>query len=134
MDAKNIVRLWFEKWEQADIQHLPIAEDFIHTSPYGTITGKAQYLELVEANLDKFLGHRFEIHDEIYQADKGCVRYTATKEDFILEVRRVALYRAKSHSENCCLLQYQRGDSRRTKVVRTLIRVTPTLIKPETYC
>lgn len=41
---------------------------------------------MVEANKDKFLGYRFEIHDEIYDKDKACVRYTAIQGDFHLDV------------------------------------------------
>ena len=85
-DTGKIVHEWFRVWEKGNFEEIPIAEDFKHTSPYGTIEGKLAYLELVKGNRDKFLGHTFEIHDEIYQGSKGCVRYTATKEDFVLEV------------------------------------------------
>lgn len=47
---------------------------------------KKQYISLVEATKDKFLGHRFEIHEEIYDEDKACVWYTAIKDDFNLDV------------------------------------------------
>ena len=50
------------------------------------ISGRPQYLDLVRANLDKFLGHRFVIHDELYENDRACVRYTAIKDLFRLEV------------------------------------------------
>ena len=86
MDIKTLVKVWFEKWETGDFLNLPISENFKHTSPYGTINGKKAYIDLVEANKDKFLGHRFEIHDEIYEPDRGCVRYTAIQGDFRLEV------------------------------------------------
>ena len=77
---------WFEYWENGDFQDLPLAEDFSHTSPYGTITGKKNYMEVVEMNKEKFLGHRFEIHDTIYREEVACVRYSAIKEDFKLDV------------------------------------------------
>ena len=83
---KELVNKWFEKWEEGDFLDLPISENFKHTSPFGTINGKKQYISLVEANKDKFLGYRFEIHDEIYDIDKACVRYTATQGDFVLDV------------------------------------------------
>lgn len=83
---KTLIRKWFEKWEEGDFRHLPISESFKHTSPFGTIDGKRQYLSLVESNKDKFLNYRFEILDEIYDTDRACVRYTATQGDFILEV------------------------------------------------
>lgn len=86
MEIRALVDSWFQKWESGDFQNLPIAEDFQHTSPYGIISGKGPYLELVAANLDKFLGHKFIIHDQIYEGNRGCIRYTALKDDFRLEV------------------------------------------------
>ena len=43
-------------------------------------------MDLVMANEDKFLGHRFEIHDMLHEEGKSCIRYTAIQEDFQLEV------------------------------------------------
>ena len=86
MDLKELVKRWFEKWEAGDFYDLPISENFKHTSPFGTIDGKKEYIKLVETNKDKFLGYRFEIHDGIYDKDKGCVRYTAIQGDFTLDV------------------------------------------------
>jgi len=86
MDLKKLVKKWFDKWEEADFYNLPITERFKHTSPFGTINGKKEYISLVEENKDKFLGYRFEIHDEIYDKDKACVRYTAKQKDFNLDV------------------------------------------------
>ncbi|MGI9551309.1 MAG: nuclear transport factor 2 family protein [Aurantibacter sp.] len=86
MQPKELIKVWFDKWEGGNFQNLPISENFRHTSPYGTINGKKEYLELVKANKDKFLGHRFEIHDIISDEDKVCVRYTAVQKDFRLEV------------------------------------------------
>lgn len=87
MLSKEIVKLWFVKWEAGDFLELPISENFIHISPFGTINGKKQYLKLVEANKDKFLGYAFEIHDEIFESNKACVQYTAKQEpDFNLKV------------------------------------------------
>ena len=87
MDAKELVNKWFEKWESGDFYDLPISEDFKHTSPFGTIKGKKQYIGLVEQNKEKFLGNHFEIHDLLFSNDKACVRYTARQgETFSLDV------------------------------------------------
>jgi len=86
MNSKQLVQDWFYKWETGDFLDLPITENFRHTSPYGLIEGKERYIKLVEANKDKFLGHRFELHDEIYEAGHACVRYTAIQPEFKLEV------------------------------------------------
>jgi len=86
MNIETLVKTWFEKWENGDFYHLPVTDDFKHTSPFGTIDGKQQYIRIVEANKEKFLNHKFEIHDVIYDRDKACVRYTAIQEDFRLDV------------------------------------------------
>ena len=86
MQSEALVKQWFQYWENGDFQDLPLAEDFSHTSPYGTISGKKNYMEIVQMNREKFLGHRFEIHDAIYREEVACVRYTAIKEDFKLDV------------------------------------------------
>ena len=84
--VKQLVKEWFSKWESGDFMDLPVTDNFSHISPYGTITGKDKYIELVESNKDKFLGHRFELHDELYGEESACVRYTAIQDDFSLEV------------------------------------------------
>lgn len=86
MTAKELVKKWFDKWAEGDFLDLPITDNFKHTSPYGTVDGKKAYIDLVAANKDKFLGYRFEIHDEIYNGNRGCVRYTAIQGDFNLDV------------------------------------------------
>ena len=86
MTTKELVKLWFSKWKDGDFTDLPIADDFRHTSPYGTIASKAEYTQFVADNEDKFLGHEFEIHGEIYDGNEACVRYTAVQGDFRLEV------------------------------------------------
>jgi hypothetical protein len=86
MNIKHLVKTWFEKWDDGDFYHLPVSDNFKHTSPFGTISGKKEYLSLVESNKEKFLGHRFQIHDEIYDNDRACVRYTAIQGDFRLDV------------------------------------------------
>ena len=83
---KTLVKRWFDKWTQGDFLNLTISDDFRHTSPYGLIDGKENYINLVDANKKKFLGHKFEILDELYEKDRACVRYTAIKDDFTLEV------------------------------------------------
>lgn len=86
MNLRELVKKWFVKWQEGDFHALPISDNFKHTSPFGTIDGKKAYISLVEANKDKFLGYHFEIHDEIYEKHKACVRYTATQGDFTLDV------------------------------------------------
>lgn len=86
MEIYDLVNEWFERWENGEFMDLPISENFEHTSPYGTIEGKKAYTDLIVANIDKFLGHNFQIHDGIYEENKACIRYTAVKENFSLDV------------------------------------------------
>lgn len=86
MGTKELIEHWFATWERGDFMNLPISHSFRHTSPFGTIDGKKAYLDLVQANKDKFLGYRFEQHDALYEGDRACVRYTGKQDDFSLEV------------------------------------------------
>lgn len=86
MNAKELIEEWFQKWNDGEYLNLPITDNFEHTSPYGTISGKETYINLVRDNLDKFLGHEFIIHDIIQEDNRACVRYSARKGDFNLEV------------------------------------------------
>ena len=86
MKTSELINTWFEKWVEGDVAGLPISENFRHTSPFGTISGKKDYIGLVEANRDKFLGYHFIKHDEMYEGNRACVRYTAIQEDFKLDV------------------------------------------------
>ncbi len=65
---------------------LPISNNFKHTSLYRIIDGKKNYIDSVQLNKDKFLGHRFVIHDEIYESKKARIRYATIHEDFKPEV------------------------------------------------
>ena len=110
MNTKKLVRHWFDKWESGDFHNLPVTEDFKHTSPFGTIDGKEAYLQLVEANKDKFLGYRFDIHDGIYGDDNACVRYTGIQGDFKLEVSE--WYYFKDHLITEIIAYYHIGEVR----------------------
>ncbi len=86
MDIEVLVNTWFDRWEKGDFHHLPISENFKHTSPFGTINGKDEYISLVEKNKDKFLGYHFKIQEQLFDSHKACVRYKAIQGDFSLDV------------------------------------------------
>ena len=111
MDIKNLVKDWFHKWDKGDFHNLPISENFKHTSPFGTIDGKSTYMNLVEENKDKFLGYQFEIHDEIYDEERACVRYTGRQgDDFGLDVSE--WYYAKNNLIEEIVAYYHIGEIR----------------------
>ncbi len=80
------VDVWFDTWERGDILNLPLSENFVHISPYGTIRGKSQYLKLVQANRDRFLGNRFIIHNRLGDGNPVCVRYTLESGNSAMEI------------------------------------------------
>lgn len=86
MTCKELAHEWFSKWDAGDFERLPLATDFQHTSPYGTISGKNTYLDLVRANTRKFLGNQITIIDDIFLESRGCVRYSLVNTDFSMEV------------------------------------------------
>jgi hypothetical protein len=86
MTTEQLVNKWFDVWEQGDFENIPVSDNFSHTSPFGTINTKKSYLALVRLNKDQFLGHDFIIHEFISEVNKACVRYTAVKGDFKLDV------------------------------------------------
>ena len=86
MEIQELLTKWFDIWEKGNYRDIPVTESFCHRSPYGIIEGRETYLKLVAANEDKFLGNDIEIKDAIYGADRACVRYTVSQEDFTLEV------------------------------------------------
>lgn len=115
MTTENLIRKWFYCWEIGDIKHLPITENFKHTSPFGTIEGKKNYLELVNNNKEKFLNHTFLLHDVICNKQKACVRYTAIQEDFKLEVSEWYVIKNKLIQE--IIAYYHIGDIREDRLL-----------------
>ncbi len=83
----ELIDLWFAIWNgEGEVGELPIAADFRHVSPYGTIEGKGPYMQLVASNRDKFLGNRIVVHDSLLRGDAASIRYTVSKGDFSMEV------------------------------------------------
>lgn len=117
MDLKKLISQWFEQWEKGNFHELPVSENFRHTSPFGTISGKKEYIKLVEANQDKFLGYRFTIHDEVYGAERACVRYTAMQQEFKLDVSE--WYYIKNHLIEEIIAYYHIGDIREERKLST---------------
>lgn len=113
---EELVKQWFNHWEKGDFLNLPITADFKHTSPFGTIDGKAAYLKLVQENKDKFLGYTFIIHDAIYGTTRACVRYTATQgQDFTLDVAE--WYYAEKQMIKQIVAYYHIGDIREDRKI-----------------
>jgi ketosteroid isomerase-like protein len=75
--SSNLVDEWFDAFREKDISKLEgaLAEDFVHTSPFGEIKGKKTYLDLVKKDPEAFFNHTLEIVDIFDCDDKFAVRY-----------------------------------------------------------
>lgn len=47
-DAGELARLWIDCWNRNAPDDIPLAEDFVHTSPFGRVAGRETYLEWVK--------------------------------------------------------------------------------------
>jgi len=75
MVSKELVDSWFDAFRERDISKLELAEDFVHTSPYGEIKGRDAYLDLVRENSEAFFSPTIEIIDVIDGGDRFAARY-----------------------------------------------------------
>ncbi|WP_338733277.1 nuclear transport factor 2 family protein [Mangrovimonas cancribranchiae] len=117
MTLESLIKKWFACWECGDLNNLPISKKFTHSSPFGTIESKQSYLELVNNNKDKFLNYKFTIHDTIYNKNKACVRYTATQEDFELDVSE--WYYVKNNYIEKIIAYYHIGDIKEERLLNS---------------
>lgn len=46
-DAEHLARTWINLWNAGEPEKLPLADDFVHTSPFGRVSGRETYLEWV---------------------------------------------------------------------------------------
>lgn len=110
MNIEVLIKTWFDQWEKGNFLDLPITESFKHTSPFGTINGKDEYISLVEKNKDKFLGYQFKIQEQLFDANKACVRYKAIQGGFSLDVSE--WYYIEGHLIKEIIAHYHIGEIR----------------------
>jgi SnoaL-like domain len=46
-EAERLARAWIDGWNAGLPDDIPLAKNFVHTSPFGTVTGREKYLEWV---------------------------------------------------------------------------------------
>lgn len=68
---------WFGAFREKDISALDnlLAEDFVHSSPFGEIKGRQAYLDLVRSNEEAFFSPVIEILDVLECGEKFAARY-----------------------------------------------------------
>lgn len=47
-EAERLARAWIEGWNTGNPDEIPLAADFTHSSPFGTVEGREPYLEWVK--------------------------------------------------------------------------------------
>jgi hypothetical protein len=47
-NAEQLARIWIEAWNEGRPDDIPLAENFTHSSPFGTVTGREKYLGWVK--------------------------------------------------------------------------------------
>jgi hypothetical protein len=72
---RKIVDAWFDAFREKDISKLKLAEEFVHSSPFGEIKGRKAYLDMVRENEEAFFSPTLEILDVFEDGDKFAVRY-----------------------------------------------------------
>ncbi len=75
--SKQLAEQWFEAFRNKDIVKLEstLAEDFVHSSPFGEVNSRQAYVDLVKANPVAFFSPVIEIQDILESGDKVAVRY-----------------------------------------------------------
>ena len=75
--SKQLADAWFEAFRAKDVDQLEraLAEDFMHTSPYGEVRSREAYVTLVRENPEAFFSPVIEILDMIESDDSVAVRY-----------------------------------------------------------
>lgn len=51
--ARRLALTWIEKWNEGDPESIPLAETFVHTSPFGRVEGRERYLSWVKPLAEK---------------------------------------------------------------------------------
>ena len=75
--SRQLAEAWFAAFRNKDIAQLErtLAEDFVHSSPFGEIKPRQAYLDLVRANPEAFFSPLIEVLDMFDCGDKVAVRY-----------------------------------------------------------
>lgn len=47
-NAEALARTWIEMWQAGTPDDIPLAENFVHTSPFGRLEGRDFYLETIK--------------------------------------------------------------------------------------
>lgn len=74
-NAKQLARQWIEIWDKGDPMTLPLADDFVHMSPFGKLEGREKYLDVIRPMAAQNVVS-LHIQDVIGEDDQACVTFT----------------------------------------------------------
>jgi len=72
--AKDLAREWIEVWGRDDPATLPLADGFVHVSPFGTIEGREKYLEVIRPLASDNVSS-LRIRDILGEGDRACITF-----------------------------------------------------------
>lgn len=70
----EIARTWLEAWDTGDLGLLALTENFVHTSPFGRIEGREEYLRIVEP-MSRASTVGITVKDVIEDGDRAVIAY-----------------------------------------------------------
>jgi hypothetical protein len=70
----ELARTWLRAWDTGDLSLLRLTPDFVHTSPFGRIEGREEYLRIVEPMSRKSVV-AITVKDVIEAEDRAAITY-----------------------------------------------------------
>lgn len=74
-EAESLARRWIEVWGRDDPRTLPLAETFVHVSPFGRLEGRSRYLEVVMPMAQQNVAS-LRITSVISEGNQACIAFT----------------------------------------------------------
>lgn len=74
MSAGELARQWIEVWDGGDPTTLPLADDFVHESPFGRLEGREPYLDVVRPLAEQNVVS-LHVRDVLSEGDRACVAF-----------------------------------------------------------
>ena len=70
----ELATLWLDAWNRGEPDRLPLADDFVHTRPFGRFEGAAEYLRVVEP-MSRRSVESITILDVVEGPGRAAIRY-----------------------------------------------------------
>ena len=73
--ARELARVWIETWDRGDPDSLPLADGFVHISPFGRMEGKKSYLDTVRPMATENVAS-LQIEQVIAEGNRACIAFS----------------------------------------------------------